>query len=337
MRGCRHNFAWLPVALFVSFWTPLLAQSATCVDPSPHRTQFVSVEKGVKLEVLDWGGSGKPIVLLAGGGDTAHTFDDFAPKLTAHDHVYAITRRGFGASGYAPSDNVTDRLGEDVLAVMNVLKLKKPVLVGHSIAGAEMSWIANHNPQLVAGLIYLEAGYSYAFDNGKGASVMAMQALQAPQPPAPSKADLASFCALANYYQHINGFRFPVTELRQEREPNPDGTVGEYRQFPGGAMLMSLIKNSPKYMAIPVPALFLFANPHSLGKWVDQNSDPNVQSGARTYSTALMALTKRQEDAVRNGLPATRVITVPYGNHYVYLSNEEVVLRDIRAFVSSLH
>src|SRR6266851_3669720 len=71
-------------------------------DPSPHITRFVTVEKGVRLEVLDWGGSGKPLVLLAGGGDTAHVFDDFAPKLTPSFHVYGITRRGFGESGFLP-------------------------------------------------------------------------------------------------------------------------------------------------------------------------------------------------------------------------------------------
>jgi pimeloyl-ACP methyl ester carboxylesterase len=50
----------------------------------------------VRLEVLDWGGTGRSLVLLAGGGDTAHIFDDFAPKLTGDFHVYGITRRGFG-------------------------------------------------------------------------------------------------------------------------------------------------------------------------------------------------------------------------------------------------
>jgi len=36
------------------------------LDPSPHRTQFIAVENNIKLEVLDWGGSGRPLVLLAG-------------------------------------------------------------------------------------------------------------------------------------------------------------------------------------------------------------------------------------------------------------------------------
>jgi len=37
----------------------------------------------VRLEVLDFGGTGPPIVLLAGLGTSAHVFDEFAPKLTA--------------------------------------------------------------------------------------------------------------------------------------------------------------------------------------------------------------------------------------------------------------
>src|SRR5262245_42625528 len=98
--------------IMVLFLTvPLHAQEAVAwKDASPHTTRFVAVEKGVRLEVLDWGGSGRPLVLLAGGGDTAHVFDDFAPKLTASFHVYAITRRGFGQSGFSPEGWGADRL-----------------------------------------------------------------------------------------------------------------------------------------------------------------------------------------------------------------------------------
>jgi pimeloyl-ACP methyl ester carboxylesterase len=67
-------------------------------DPSPHHVQFVTVDENVRLEVLDWGGSGRNIVLLAGLGNTAHVFDDIAPKLAEQYHVYGITRRGYGQS-----------------------------------------------------------------------------------------------------------------------------------------------------------------------------------------------------------------------------------------------
>jgi pimeloyl-ACP methyl ester carboxylesterase len=39
-----------------------------------------------------------------------------------------------------------NRLRDDVLAVIDKLELKKPVLVGHSFAGAEMSAVANSYP-----------------------------------------------------------------------------------------------------------------------------------------------------------------------------------------------
>jgi hypothetical protein len=50
-------------------------------DPSPHLTRWVTVDASVRLEVLDWGGTGPPLVLL-GCYLTAHAYDDFAPKLT---------------------------------------------------------------------------------------------------------------------------------------------------------------------------------------------------------------------------------------------------------------
>jgi pimeloyl-ACP methyl ester carboxylesterase len=135
----------------------------TWLDPSPHGTRFIPVDTNVKLEVLDWGGAGRSIVLLAGLGNTAYVFDDFAPKLTAAYHVYGITRRGFGGSSSPAFGYSADRLGDDVLAVCNALKINRPVLVGHSIAVEELSSVGTRHPEKVAGLICLEAGYAYAY------------------------------------------------------------------------------------------------------------------------------------------------------------------------------
>jgi non-heme chloroperoxidase len=127
----KHRFNGQAASmLLVSLMVPLHSQQPPeWKDPSPHIRQFVTVDKNVRLEVLDWGGSGRPLVLLAGGGDTAHAFDDFAPKLTPSFHVYGITRRGFGQSGFSLEGWGADRLGDDVLAVLDSLKLQRPVLV----------------------------------------------------------------------------------------------------------------------------------------------------------------------------------------------------------------
>lgn len=50
-------------------------------DPTNHDVRVISVDEGVRLELLDRGGTGRPVVLLTGSGHTAHVYDDFAPKL----------------------------------------------------------------------------------------------------------------------------------------------------------------------------------------------------------------------------------------------------------------
>jgi hypothetical protein len=112
MQRSRVISSLLPIFAFVFLPLTSVAQDTTpWHDPSPHTVQFVTVDENVKLEVLDWGGSGRPLVLLAGEGGTAHVFDDFAPKLTSEYHVYAITRRGYGVSSHPTEGYTADRLG----------------------------------------------------------------------------------------------------------------------------------------------------------------------------------------------------------------------------------
>src|SRR5580700_8317825 len=50
-------------------------------DPSQHSVTFVTVAQGVRIEVLDWGGDGEPLIFLNGLENTGHIFDNFAPRL----------------------------------------------------------------------------------------------------------------------------------------------------------------------------------------------------------------------------------------------------------------
>jgi len=324
--------------LLVSLMVPLHAQLPPAwKDPSPHITQFVTVDKNVRLEVLDWGGSGRPLVLLAGGGDTAHVFDDFAPKLTPSFHVYGITRRGFGESGFSPEGYGADRLGDDVLAVLDSLKLIRPVLVGHSLGGEELSSLATRHPNRVAGLVYLEAGYPYAFDNGKGPSMKEFLDIRniAPQAPPPSESDLAmaNFAALQQACLHALGFTYPEGELRQQYSTTPEGRVGNQREFPGDAVMLQGMK---KYAEIPVPALVIFAIPRAQAKWVDESTDPKVREAAKAFSAADLVLTTRQAKVFEDGVPTAHVVRLRGADHYVYLSNEADVLREMKSFLSTL-
>jgi pimeloyl-ACP methyl ester carboxylesterase len=313
-------------ALLLALVAPVRAQqSVAWKDPSSHTSRFIPVGPDLRLEVLDWGGSGRPMVLLAGGGDTAHAFDDFAPKLTGDFHVYGVTRRGFGESGFAPPTAAADTFGDDVLAVIDALELESPVLVGHSIAGQELSSIGTRYPNRVGALVYLDAAYQYAFDNGDVPTFQEISAVGFPQPPAPTEADLATFEALRQYYAQVLGFTFPEAALREKRSTTPDGRVGPPRSFPGGSSLLTEVKH---YVDIRPPALFIVSS-QSPGTWADRSTDPAIKA----QIAGLNALLERQAKAIEDALPSARVVKLPRANHYVHLSNEADVLREIRAFL----
>jgi pimeloyl-ACP methyl ester carboxylesterase len=156
LRSRRTLFAIL-------FTLPIVCYAGTGEwhDPSRHKVAFVEVSPGMKLETLDWGGHGRTVLLLAGGGNTAHVFDDFAQKLTSHYRVIGLTRRGSPPSSIPDDGYSADELGDDVVAVITFLKLSKPVLIGHSFAGQEMSNVASRFPERISGLVYLDANHSW--------------------------------------------------------------------------------------------------------------------------------------------------------------------------------
>src|ERR1700692_3874683 len=90
-------------------------ETAWSTDATSHTVQFVTVDTDVKLEVLDWGGTGRPLVFLTGLGNNAHVFDKFASKFIGSYHVYGITRRGYGTSSSPASGYSADRLGGEWL------------------------------------------------------------------------------------------------------------------------------------------------------------------------------------------------------------------------------
>jgi non-heme chloroperoxidase len=126
---------------------------AVCEDHTPHKIRMVKVAPGVELEVLDWGGSGKAMVLLTGLGDNAHVYDQFAFQFTDYFHVIGITRRGFLPSSQPRNGyDVPTRVADD-LAVLDALGIDKAIFVGHSLAGSELSALGLKYPARVDKLV----------------------------------------------------------------------------------------------------------------------------------------------------------------------------------------
>jgi non-heme chloroperoxidase len=138
----RVWFCWVPTVLVL---VPVLSAQPAWRDPSPHQTRVAEVEPSVRLEALDWGGSGPPLVLLA-CYISAHTYDEIAPKLTNQFHVYGITRRGIGASDKPATGYAVQQSANDAIEVLNALSVQKAILVGHSCAGQILTMVAARFP-----------------------------------------------------------------------------------------------------------------------------------------------------------------------------------------------
>jgi pimeloyl-ACP methyl ester carboxylesterase len=315
---------WI-IALTTLSGFPLRGQQAP--DTSPHKVQFVTVEKDVRLEVLDWGGAGRPLIFLAGMGNTAHNFDAFAPKFTAKYHVYGITRRGFGDSSKpvpTATNYTADRLGDDVLAVIDALQLNRPVLVGHSFAGEELSSIGSRYPEKVAGLIYLDAAYGFAFyDRAHPVMEIEMNDVkkQIDQIEAggvdEKKSLLELEASVSQFEKTLHDSNVNIASM----PPIP----------PRPPIQAALNFGVQRYTRIPVPILAIFACPHNWDRAF--RNDPALKAQRMAADRAWCSA---QANAFAAGVPSAHVVRLPNADHYVFNSNEADVLREMNTFLAKL-
>ena len=272
--------------------------------------QYITVDKDVTLEVIDWGGSGRPLVLLSGLGNTAHIFDRFAPKLTTKYHVYGITRRGYGISSTPKSGYEADRLGDDVLAVIDALKLDRPVLAGHSIGGEELSSVGSRYPAKVAGLIYLDAAGPYAFYDPDAGEL---------------RLDLV---ALHEKIGTLIKTRVPTEETKALVEELLKTDLPRIQK----GLEMTLKQAQERQIKLP---------PKPETPKLDPSNE--IGAGVRRYTEvkapvlAICALDcDKSSKAVQKAAPSGKFVTLANAGHYVFMTNEEEVLREMSAFMAGL-
>jgi pimeloyl-ACP methyl ester carboxylesterase len=318
-------------------------------DPAKHRVRFVAVNEGVKLEVLDWGGSGRPIVLLAGLGSTAHVFDRFADQLSGSYHVYGITRRGFGASSQPASGYTEQRLAEDVLQVLDSLKLVAPVLVGHSIAGDELTAIGSKRSDRIAGLVYLDAAADPADDYTEYDKLRAKLPDQvrfatpwmfADAPPLPEAAHRNDSIEAFQMWQIRRlGIAFPESELRNSYQISADGSVGAFRTPQSIPLAIRAGGQKRDYSHIQAPMLVFTGFPAPVEEQFKTYQPKNAveRTAIEEVYAAEANFTRRRMQNVLTANAPVRVVEMPGANHFVFLSNEAEVLHELRAFMAVLH
>jgi non-heme chloroperoxidase len=314
-------------------------QTSRWRDAAPHEPSSIKVQEGVQLEVLDFGGQGKPLLLLPGLGASAHSYDELAPLLARNHRVVAMTRRGAGYSSKPDWGYDTPRLGADVLAVMDALDLGKVTLVGHSIAGEELTWLGGHHPRRFDGLVYLDAAYdrSQPRANPILARLRELNGRVPPDPPVPLDA-LLNYDAMKHWLETSGRVRLPEGELIATWQVDKPFVGGTPSIDARTQQALSAAIQPPDYDALKIPALAIYAM-GDVERPVASRFDPND-----VELTATLVEIKQLRDQVqrqnierfRTRVEKGQVLEMQNARHYILQSNTQEVADAIEKFVAGL-
>jgi pimeloyl-ACP methyl ester carboxylesterase len=265
-------------------------------------------------------------VLLAGLGDNAHVYDQFAYQFTDRFHVIGITRRGFGRSSQPAHGYDLDTRARDDIAVLDKLNIRQAVFVGHSVAGTELSKLGAAYPGRVKKLVYLDA-----LDLGSGGWATLPQ-----PPPAPENTpeDLESVQRLAAAFARFDGYRKPLAAICNMIRTDPSGKVLGPTTPPEIYSKIHAGLQPAQYDRVQAPALGIFNKiTPQLRMPYYWYLDPAKQE---EFNRSINALSKWVEGAIqrfRSGVNHARVIELRDTNHYVFIVDEALVVREMRTFL----
>lgn len=177
-------------------------------------------------------------------------------------------------------------------------------------------------------MIYLDAGYSYAYyDRSRGDFGIDLAELQRKlEQLQPGKGPQNQGHLIEELLSTtLPGFERDLKEMQKNL---PEAGSGQPAPLP--PITQAIMTGMQKYTDMRVPVLAIYAVPHATGQ-------PFKDDAARAVADAKdEATTGAQAKAFESGVRSARVVRLAHANHFVFLSNEADVLREINAFLDTL-
>ena len=258
------------------------------------------IVNGLRLRLLDWGGDGRPpLLLLHGFTGHAHAWDTLSIALQPHFRVLALDQRGHGDSD--PADGYNPVLAfDDLTGVVDQLGLAAVTLIGLSMGGRNGMYFAAKRPERVRKLVVVDIG----------PEISAKASAPSSGPPEPetweSIEQAARHLLRGNPYPGIHYYRWVVSHSLRQRE---DGALVwkwhpsvKTRRSTGDVDWWALVR------ATRVPTLVLRGE-HS------------------------MVLDRDVAERMVKELPHGRFVEIPRAVHTLHEDNPEAVLAALRDFL----
>lgn len=316
--------------LFSLVSRPSAAEAGSqCQSAGIGRDSTCSVN-GAILHYVDWGGQGTDLVLVPGFGNTARIFDELGPLLSRHHRVIAVTRRGFGLSSVTQSGYDADNLAKDVVDLMTAVGVQKADIVGHSMAGEELTHIATTYPERVRRLVYLDAAY----DRSNLGALLAKDPVTNRAPP---RTALKSYESLTQWTQALLKSHSPAigADLRQTYAVTPTGLKSRLSETVAAAVMAGVLSDKPDYRAVRAPALAIYSDwshpdqlPPGLSRKLRDKADAYYAGTIRPWQIA-------EERRFTENIKCGHALQLKDSGHYFFLEKPAEIAAYIDSFLAS--
>lgn len=111
---------------------------------------------GIKIRYTRTGGAKPPMILLHGLMTNGLCWSDLASELEEGYDVIMPDARGHGESGAPEYGYSYEDHANDVVGLIEALRVPPPILLGHSMGGMTAAVVASRRPDLLRGVILVE-------------------------------------------------------------------------------------------------------------------------------------------------------------------------------------
>jgi non-heme chloroperoxidase len=159
------------------------------------------------------------------------------------------------------------------------------------------------------------------------------------KPPARLPSDLKSFAAYRDWRARTQGVAIPEAEFRNDFAENPDGSVGD--RFTPSFVPQAIMAggSAHDYSRIRVPVLAFIGYPPLPQDQIRGNhiTDANELMVVYAVFGSNVGMIRKRIKRIENAAGGARLVDLWGANHFVFLSNEADVLREMRLFVQDAH